>query len=208
MTDAGLPELGAWVQEAFPAPLHPVLPSVVGLLARSDLDRNTALLRFCTVRVGRHILRIPDRIYSAEPSALALASLTGEQRTAISCWFTRHHDGYIRQRHLEAVIESEEAWVVPYVLRLVGEYVVEILEVIDTRLRDLLDRSSLLRQRYADFVEANPAFIDLTRQRVVSYWNCYYRNRWPRALRLNPNYTDYPGFRLMELIRDLGGIDG
>jgi hypothetical protein len=32
---------------------------------------------------------------------------------------------------------------------------------------------------YGDFAFHNPAFVDLTEQRAVSYWNCYMRSRYP-----------------------------
>lgn len=41
------------------------------------------------------------------------------------------------------------------------------------------------------FVRANPDFIRLTRARVISYWNCYFRHI-PRQ--------DYVGLRLMDRI--------
>ena len=205
MTKAVAP-LSESVYQAFPSPLHAKLAGVVAVLGPSELDRNTSLGDF-TVTVGQHVLRIPERVYTGEPSEEGLASLDHLQKTALACWLSRHHDGRIRQRCLEVVIAAEQDWVVPYVVRLVGEYVVEILEVIDSRLREQLERSGVLRQHYMAFVRANPGFIELTRQRVLSYWDCYYRSRWPKSLRLRPNYTDYPGFRVMELIGQLPSVD-
>jgi len=44
------------------------------------------------------------------------------------------------------------------------------------------------------FVAANPAFVDLTSSRVVSYWNCYYRERYPQL-------GDYPGAQLISSLK-------
>ena len=56
-------------------------------------------------------------------------------------------------------------------MKLVGEYIVEILELIEQHLH------RLDRRVYADFISENEKFYDATRSRVVSYWNCYYRQR-------------------------------
>jgi len=35
----------------------------------------------------------------------------------------------------------------------------------------------LRQETYSRFVAENPAFIRLTRQRAISYWNCYFRTQ-------------------------------
>jgi hypothetical protein len=84
---------------------------------------------------------------------------------ALRCLYTRHHDGYVRQRNLDQVVSAPEAWVVPYVVQLVGEYVVEIIEVIAAALPQLTVRGSPQRALYGRFAADNPAFIDLTAAR-------------------------------------------
>ena len=53
----------------------------------------------------------------------------------------------------------------------------------------LLDRAS-----YKEFLCANPAYLELTEQRVISYWDCYYRNI---------RREDYVGFKILEFFRSL-----
>jgi hypothetical protein len=48
--------------------------------------------------------------------------------------------------------------------------VIEILQVIHENLT-YLDTSV-----YAEFLRSNLEFLDLTEQRVLSYWDCYYRS--------------------------------
>jgi hypothetical protein len=67
----------------------------------------------------------------------------------------------------------------------IGEYVIEILEDIDTGM------SPALEQALAAFARDNPAYWQLIRKRVASYWNAYYRHE-PRS--------GYVGFRLTKRI--------
>jgi hypothetical protein len=70
----------------------------------------------------------------------------------------------------------------------VGEYVVEILRVIQENL------TYLEKSIYADFVRANPDFLNLTEQRVASYWDCYYRSIKKEA---------YPGFLILDFLKSI-----
>ena len=142
-------------------------------------------------------MQIPYRIYNAEPRRWKTVALGGDARDALACLFTRHHDGHVRQRHLRRIVGLAHAWVTPFVVQLIGEYVVEILLDIRNGLRDLDVKGSPQRVQYGAFVARNPAFVDLMAQRVVSYWNCYYRDRYPAL-------ADYPGVALVSSLRRAG----
>jgi len=90
----------------------------------------------------------------------------------------------VRQRNLEYVVSAPQAWVAPYVVQLVGEYVVEIIEVIAAELPQLTIPGSQQRALYGRFAAENAAFLDLTAARVTSYWNEYYRGSipWPLTI--------------------------
>ncbi|MFT5286552.1 MAG: hypothetical protein ACI8TQ_002722 [Planctomycetota bacterium] len=140
-------------------------------------------------RFGFHVnldgetLHLPERIYNP---AVARAERFGRALPLIPyCLYTRHNDGYVRQRHLIKLLRAEEPWIVPFVLRLVGEYVVEILEVLHEH-RDVLGG-----EQYAEFTDQNPEFVALTKQRIVSYWDLYYRERFPE-------FSKYPGFSVAD----------
>ena len=87
--------------------------------------------------------------------------------------------------NLGRIISRKESWIPPFVIQLVGEYVVEILEAIHNNL------SSLDSTVYAAFLNDNISFWETTKQRVVSYWDCYYRRTWKHR-------EDYVGFRIIE----------
>ncbi|MDR3081774.1 MAG: hypothetical protein LBV60_12755, partial [Streptomyces sp.] len=80
------------------------------------------------VEVQGETVAIPSRIYNEEPEAGLERSLTGTQRLILHCLYSRHSDGRVRQRRLEQLVSSSEPWVVPFVVQLAGEYVLEILE--------------------------------------------------------------------------------
>jgi hypothetical protein len=74
-------------------------------------------------------------------------------------------------------------WSIPFVVALAGEYVIEILGDIHAGL------ANIDRQLVAAFFQENPDLQQRTYDRVMSYWNCYWRWQYQRA--------DYPGFKLL-----------
>lgn len=128
---------------------------------------------FQTVNLNGELLTIPCRVYFNEPKFEKEETLTNQQKTILNCIFLRHHNGYIRQRRLEK-IESIEYWVTPFTIQLLGEYVIEILEVIYKQ----LDDNKL--ENYKRFAAENSKYYQQTESRMISYWNEYYRHRFPK----------------------------
>jgi hypothetical protein len=95
--------------------------------------------------------------------------LTSLQKQIFFCLLTRHHNGFIREAALKRIIAVDEPWVVPYVVQLASEYAYEILAVI----RQNLDH--LNTGLYSAFFRDNPAYFGKVKQRIISYWNAYYR---------------------------------
>lgn len=151
-------------------------------------------LRFF-VNVDGEVVSIPARVYY-DSTLIHTQRLSGLQRELVDCLLTRHHNGYVRQSHLERIIDSPNIWIPPFVVQLVGEYVIEILQVIDNNL------SSLNTSAYAQFVSSNPEFMALTERRVMSYWNEYHRRpNWERR-RVYERH-EYVGFRLIRFFNSL-----
>lgn len=113
-------------------------------------------------------IQIPARHCAPEPPSDVMDMLTCRQRAMMHCIYTRHHDGFVRQRHLVSLIPLADPWAPPYVILLLGEYVREIAQAVLDRL-DELDTEA-----YARFGRENRGFICLTQQRVISYWACNY----------------------------------
>lgn len=157
------------------------------LQAVSVLSENPHGVGNFTVKVNGELLSIPRRVYH-NTSLIQTEKLSRLQRELIHCILTRHHDGFVRQRSLSGIIGSNNAWVPPFVVQLLGEYVIEIISVIDEHLQ------SLDASLYAQFLEANQDFLALTGKRVISYWNCYYRS---------VRKEDYAGFRVLGFFKNL-----
>lgn len=86
---------------------------------------------FEVVEVQGETVAIPYRIHNEEPETGGSERLLTEtQQVILHCLYSRHGDGRVRQRHLEKIMASSEPWVVPFVVQLAGEYVLEILDAI------------------------------------------------------------------------------
>ncbi|MBN1538159.1 MAG: hypothetical protein JW908_15585 [Anaerolineales bacterium] len=134
------------------------------------------------IQIEDEILHIPCRIYCLEPSNYSILAMNSIQRMILGCLYTRHHNGYIREKFIRQILKVNELWALPFIFQLLGEYVLEIIQII-------ADQSDVIQADMIDqFVSENPGFIKLLKQRTVSYWNCYYRY-------LFPDFKDYPGYQ-------------
>ena len=175
-------------QPTFPAALQPIALAILPALRVGELSPP---LQDFTVFVGLEKLTAPRRVYYS-PAKLrsVIAKSSGEARVLALCLGTRHCDGFIREECLRQLVDTGSPWAAPFVVQLVGEYVVEIVHVI----------VMALQRGYvaglAQFVLDNPSFMATTRRRVVSYWDCYYRGPFPSLL-------DYPAYIALESIHQL-----
>jgi radical SAM superfamily enzyme YgiQ (UPF0313 family) len=71
-------------------------------------------------------------------------------------------------------IDSNEYWITPFVFHLLGDYVFEILEIIDKK----IDNNTL--DNYKRFGIENPKYYQKTESRMISYWGEYYKRRFPK----------------------------
>jgi hypothetical protein len=162
---------------AFPASVRGDALRLASSLPQPSLNTETF-----SVRVSGETMLIPYRIYH-DPALIDPAPLTPLQVKLLDCLLTRHHSGFVREEHLKKIVRSNHDWVPPFVVQLVGEYVVEILDEIRKNL-DNLDP-----QLYRRFLTDNPLFLTLTKQRVSSYWDCYHRRQL---------IENYAGFQIVE----------
>ncbi|MFJ9110240.1 hypothetical protein [Streptomyces sp. NPDC102283] len=175
---------------AFPLRLADDVRRVLAVMPESV----TAPMTPFEVEVQGETVAIPSRVYNEEPGTECGRALSETQQMILHCLYSRHHDGRVRQRHLERIVASGESWAVPFVVRLVGEYVLEIITSIAHGLPGLAEPGSAQRRLYGDFIARNPAFFARTERRVVSYWSCYYR--WEYGA-----FGTYPGCVLLEALR-------
>ncbi|RZT03995.1 hypothetical protein SAMN05216319_4228 [Duganella sp. CF402] len=152
-----------YVPKAFPA----ALSSRAADIARLIPDHPYRLWGYDVLLNGEQ-LEIPVRLYF--PSALMAGP---EDDSLLLCLGTRHHDGYLRQKCVTQLLERGDEFAVPYIVQLLGEYVVEIAHVI----YDALPSISI--EPYRRFLTDNPLYLATARRRVISYWSCYYRATYP-----------------------------
>ena len=103
---------------------------------------------------------------------------------------TRSNDGYERQRAARDLMVNLQPWGAPFIIALLGEYIVEILEDVSRALTPEIE------QILTAFIIDNPAYWATTKRRVASYWNAYYRSRYASELRRAYRRDEYVGFHL------------
>lgn len=170
-------------------PVQPLLAALLRALGEAELGSSG---RGVVVRVQGESLFVPARLACSENTLWRwIDASKGERRSLALCLGTRHSDGRVREACLREVLGVDEPWVAPFVVLLLGEYVVEIVEAIAVAL------PSLNTAHLGSFVQQNPAFMATTRRRATSYWNCYYRGR-------SPKLADYPAIRVLDALARLG----
>lgn len=121
---------------------------------------------------NNNIIKIPYRMYFMDIDVTEIDHLTDIQKIILYCIYTRSCNGYIRERYLNELLKLDFAyWVIPFIVKLCDEYVVEILEVIYNQLKDR-DNNDI-----KTFCLENKSTINRSYSRMVSYWNEFYRNR-------------------------------
>ncbi|MFE0629051.1 hypothetical protein ACFW3D_19090 [Streptomyces sp. NPDC058864] len=172
-------------EAAFPAALAPDVRAVAALLPPPP---------FGPIWEVHGDVRIPVRLYHDEPDPDVAPSLTPRQRLVLHCLYAVHHDGYVRQRHAAQIAGVAEPWTVPFVVRLTGEYVPEIVADLHARLTEALAPGSEARRVHGRFAAEHPEFLAVTERRAVSYWNEYHFWRFP-------GFGGHPAAAVPELLR-------
>jgi hypothetical protein len=179
--------VAARVVEAFPAACARDVAVVFATLSPATHEPSSHDVAPIALR-GESV-RIPARVYFPEPSPGKLRLLTASERLVAQCLFTRHHDGFVREPMVKPLLLQNAFWTVPFVVQLLGEYVIEIVRVIEEQLRPEDEVP------YAEFLNENPVFWRRTRSRMVSYWDCYYRREFPR-------FDHYPARRVVDRLEN------
>ena len=185
---------------AFPSRLHSAALEVFGSLPASDYepagDITTSYRRSCPeLRLAGEPVSIPYRIYNSRPEQLLLQRLDDQRSLVVSCLYTRHHDGFVRQEFASRILTSEDPGIIPFVVQLLGEYVIEICADVERFIRESVLTRPTMRQGFVDFLTDNPCYAALTERRATSYWSCYYR-------REHPSRETYPGLAALDALRE------
>ena len=169
--------------EAFPTALRDHVVSAVAFVPVAALSRSPDDIG--PIVLNGEPLRIPARIYN--PDVEIRAASESVERIILSCLYSRHDDGFVREAALREIIGNDEPWVAPFIVQLLGEYVVEIAQLI----RDAFGSK---RAGVLTFLEQNPAFLELTAQRAISHWDNHHRAQFPSR-------DDYPACQAIQILR-------
>ena len=154
------------IQKAFPVEIREEINS---LLTKFAVETKFSTKGFEVILTGQEKLEIPQRVYYKSPDSLTNSKFTPKEQEILNCLFSRHDNGFIRQESVRNIIGSNNNWTVPYIVKIIGEYVIKILNDINTSF-EIINKSNLI-----SFVQQNPEFYNRTRSRVGSYWDCYFR---------------------------------
>lgn len=133
-------------------------------------------------------LIIPYRLYFDEPKEEKEKGLSEIEKQILNCIYLRHHNGYLRERRLNNLLNSNKEFIIPFTIQLLGEYVFEILEVLEKHINE----SNLIF--YKAFINDNPKYWQRTESRMTSYWDAYYRYK-------SPKLKEYLGYELVQKIK-------
>jgi hypothetical protein len=179
-------------QPIFPAA---ILPAALTLLRVLPIVELAPALQGFKVRVQGELLSAPYRVYyQLSDLRSAITNSTGETRSLALCLGTRHWDGFVREECLRQIIAIDQPWAAPFVIQLLGEYVIEIVEVIAAAI------PAMDAGRFSEFVLENPEFMATTRRRATSYWDCYYRRHFPKL-------QTYPAITALDAIEQMARSD-
>jgi hypothetical protein len=178
---------GPMLAAAFPVRYHPTAMlawlKVAPLLAPQQWTERFA------VQVESETILIPARLHFAF-QGLALTESDEAWRFARALQ-TRSNNGFERQRAARDLLTDLQPWAAPFIVALIGEYVVEILEDISAAMTPEVERT------LGAFITHNAAFWNTTKCRVTSYWNVYYRSNRSSECRRAWRRDAYVGFDLV-----------
>jgi hypothetical protein len=117
-------------------------------------------------------IAFPYRVYFDDVADIAYISLSPQQKMILHCIYSRNNDGFVRQKHLQLLLQlNYQDWTIPYIVKVCDEYVVEIIEMIYFMLKE---QDTM---RFKQFCMENAELTHKSYTRMISYWNAFYRDR-------------------------------
>ena len=166
------------IQKAFPSYLHKDATKIADFLQQSD-PKSFKTIGTEVVCLNREVLELPQRVYFGEFNT---QNLTLVQEQMLNCLYLCHCNGHLRE-----LLAVKEDFVLPFIAKLFGDYVIEILEVLH---RELPNNT---RNKLKVFFRANSLYQERIESRIASYWDCFYKNA-------HPNFKKYIGYKLFQSI--------
>ncbi len=151
--------------------------------------------RFSFVIKGARIVA-PYRVYDSCDKAgwkrlPALLRQDEPSRSLLLCFYSRHHDGFLREECVRHLLENPAdlaLWALPYILKAAEEYVAPLSQRVYEALPQIPEA------RLAAFLTENPRWLARMQGRCASYWDYYHRWTYPRL-------EAYPGIKAVRFLR-------
>jgi hypothetical protein len=172
------------LMNSFPSELQNDVEIVIDFLNNEKLEIHPNLEK--PIFINGETIIIPNRIYSNEPKQNFEDELTETQNVILNCVYLTHKNGFLRQQRLEILKDNFEDFVIPYKMKVLSEYVIEIISEIESHINEKSIES------YLKFIRENPKYWNLTKSRITSYWGEYFK--W------NCKLKDYVGRRIIKKI--------
>jgi hypothetical protein len=168
---------------------HRVSAMMAGRIVAKRLALSQRTERFA-VRVRGETVLIPARLHvlNGKPGSASDA----EPRLFVRALQTRSGDGYERQRAARDLLGSPQPSLAPFIVALIGEYVVEVLDDIFAGMTPEFEND------IGSFIVGNPAYWSTIKRRVTSYWNAFYRARWLDDQGRAERRDEYVGTKLIQ----------
>lgn len=177
--------------EAFPNELSYDVAAVLPLISKKTYNNvicGTSENVCGFTLLNGEMITFPYRIYYFDEYNVLPSSLTFNQKMIYHCIFSRSCDGFVREKHIKLILkENFPDWVIPYILKVSDEYVVEILESVYDELKNR--QTEIIKI----FCRVNLQSFLYSHDRMISYWNEFYRERCY-------HYKDYVGKKLFSEI--------
>ncbi len=170
--------------KSFPIELKEDVEIVVDFLNAKKLRINKYVEK--EIFIKKESIFIPGRIYTAENLKINEINLSEKQQTILNCLYLTHNDGYLRQQKLELLKDKYDDFVIPFKMKILGEYVIEIINDLEKHINEKTIKS------FINFIRENPNYWRLTKSRIVSYWGEYYKN--------NSKLKDYVGYKIIKTL--------
>lgn len=168
--------------KSFPIELKEDVDIVVNFLNSKKLRIHDYVEK--EIFINKESIYIPGRIYTAENLKVNEINLSEKQQMILNCLYLTHNDGYLRQQKLELLKDKYDDFVIPFKMKILGEYVIEII----TDLEKQINEKSI--KNFINFIRENPNYWKLTKSRIVSYWGEYYKH--------NCKLKDYVGYKIIK----------
>lgn len=171
------------IEKSFPSYLHKEATKIADFLQQND-PKDFKIIGKEVVYLNGEALELPQRVYFGEFNT---KNLTLVQEQMLNCLYLCHCNGHLREYYLRKVLEMKEDFALPFIAKLLGDYVIEILEVLHHEL------PNDTRDKLRDFFRANPLYQKRIQNRIASYWDLFYRN-------VHPDFKRYVGYQLFQII--------